>query len=169
MSKKCWIVPVFAVLAGAFTNPALLLSEVQCPWLNAATAAGVLGGDVQASALPLTPQGDTTCDFTRTEHSAVLTLTITVHTMALPSKDFSTYLAQCAGTTVRLRGIGNEAIQCVSSSGPSNGEEQIIGRVRERAFIINLKRGLTKKAASDQSGLSDEARNIAEQVAGALF
>ena len=165
MSKKYWIVLV-AILVGAFFSPTLLLSEVQCPWLNAATAAGVLGGNVQASTLPLTLQGDTTCDFKRAEHLAVLT--ITVHTMALPSKDFSTYLAQCAGTAVRLRGIGNEAIQCVSSSS-SNGGEQIIGRVRERAFIIDLKRGPTKQSTTNQSVLSDEARNIAEQVAGALF
>jgi hypothetical protein len=168
VSKKCWIVLAFAVL-GAFFTPELLLSEVQCPWLNAATAAGVLGGDVQASALPLTLQGDTTCDFKRIEHSAVFSLTITVHTMSLPSKDFSTYLTQCTGTAVRLKGIGNEAIQCVSSSKLSNGEEQIIGRVRERAFIIDLKRGSTKQSTANQVGLSDEARNIAEQVAGALF
>jgi len=159
----------FAVTVGTFATPSQCRAEVQCPWLNAATAAGVLGGEVQASATPLTPQGDTTCEFKRTDRSVVFALTIAVHTMAVPSKDFATYLARCSGTQVPLKAIGNEAVQCVLSNGSSNGGEQIIGRVRERAFVIDLKGSSTRPPTSSVSGLSDEARNVAEQVAGALF
>jgi hypothetical protein len=169
VSKKCWITVVFAVIAGTFVSPPRCLAEVQCPWLNAATAAGVLGGEVQANATPLTPQGDTTCEFKRTDHSAVYALTIAVHTMAVPSKDFATYLARCSGTQVSLKAIGNEAVQCVPSNGSSDGGEQIIGRVRDRAFVIDLKRSSTRQPTSSANGLSEEARNVAEQVAGALF
>jgi hypothetical protein len=169
VSKKCWIAFVFTVIAGTFISPVRCQAEVQCPWLNAATAAGVLGGDVQATATALTSQGDTTCDFKRNQHSTVSGLTIAVHTMALPSKDFATYLAQCAGTVVPLKAIGNEAVQCVPSNNFFNGGEQIIGRVRDRVFVIDIKRGLPRQSASTQSGLSEEARNVAEQVAGALF
>jgi hypothetical protein len=157
------------VIAGAFVSPLECRAQTQCPWLNAATAAGVLGGEVQANATPLTPQGDTTCDFKRTQQASVFELKIAVHTMALPSKDFAAYLAQCSGTPVPLKAIGNEAIQCVPSKSSDNGGEQIIGRVRDRAFVIDIKRGSAKQSTSLQNGLSEEARNIAEQVAGALF
>jgi hypothetical protein len=159
----------FAITAGTFATPSPCLAEVQCPWLNAATAAGVLGGEVQANVAALTPQGDTTCEFKRAEHSAAFTLAIAVHTMALPSKDFATYLARCSGTAVSLKGIGNEAVQCVPRNSSSDGGEQIIGRVRDRAFVIDLKRSPTRQPTSSASGLSEEARNVAEQVAGALF
>jgi len=166
VSKKYWM--AVAVTVGTFATTSRCLAEVQCPWLNAATAAGVLGGEVQANVAALTPQGDTTCEFKRTEHSG-FALTIAVHTMALPSKDFATYLARCSGTAVSLKGIGNEAVQCVPSSGSSDGGEQIIGRIRDRAFVIDLKRSSTRRPTSSANSLSEEARNVAEQVAGALF
>ncbi|WP_353066410.1 hypothetical protein RBB77_08275 [Tunturibacter psychrotolerans] len=169
MSKKSWMAVVFAVVIVTFIAPPRCLAETQCPWLNAATAAGVLGGEVQANVAALTPQGDTTCEFKRTEHSAVFVLTIAVHTMALPAKDFATYLARCSGTAVPLKGIGNEAVHCVTTNGSANGGEQIIGRVRDRAFVIDLKRSSAMQPISSVNGLSDEARNVAEQVAGALF
>jgi hypothetical protein len=169
VSKGCWITFVFTVIAGTFVSPLRCKAQTQCPWLNAATAAGVLGGDVQATATALTSQGDTTCDFKRNQHSAVFELTIAVHTMASPSKDFATYLAQCVGTLVPLKAIGNEAVQCVPSNNSVSGGEQIIGRVRDRVFIIDIKKGLPRQPASTQNGLSEEARNVAEQVAGALF
>jgi hypothetical protein len=160
----------FAAIVGTFATPSRCLAEVQCPWLNAATAAGVLGGEVQASATPLTPQGDTTCEFKRTDHSDVFALTIAVHTMAVPSKDFATYLGRCSGTAISLKAIGNQAVQCVSSNGAGGGGEQIIGRVRDRAFVIDLNRSSPRQPTSSASGgLSEEARNVAEQVAGALF
>jgi hypothetical protein len=160
---------VFVVIAGSFASTVRCRAQTQCPWLNAATAAGVLGGDVQATVTPPTSQGDTTCDFKRSQRSTVFELTIAVHTMALPLKDFATYLARCFGTVVPLKAIGNEAVQCVPSSNSFNGGEQIIGRVRDRVFVIDIKGGLPKQSASTQSGLSEEARNVAEQVAGALF
>jgi hypothetical protein len=169
VSKKCWMAVAFAVTVGTLATPTRCLAEVQCPWLNAATAAGVLGGEVQANVAALTAQGDTTCEFKRTEHSATLRLAIAVHTMALPSKDFATYLARCSGTKVSLKAIGNEAVQCVPSNGAGDGGEQIIGRVRDRAFVIDLKRSSARQPTSPASGLSEEARNVAEQVAGALF
>lgn len=169
MNRRSLTVLVFVVIAGTFVSPVRCRAQTQCPWLNAATAAGVLGGEVQATTTPLTSQGDTTCDFKRSEHSTVFELTIAVHTMALPSKDFAMYLARCSGTAVPLKAIGNEAVQCVPSNNSLNGGEQIIGRVRDRVFVIDIQRGSPRQSVSTQTGLSEEARNVAEQVAGALF
>jgi hypothetical protein len=117
----------------------------------------------------VTPQGDATCHFTRRQDSSNLTLIIDVHTMSLPSKDFPTYLAQCGGTLLPIKAVGNEAFQCVSKSSSTSGEEQVIGRVRDRAFILTVNTNVAKQPAPAKTGLSQETRNLAEQVAGALF
>lgn len=141
----------------------------QCPWLNAATAGGLLGGDVQMTVSAPNRLGDVTCDFTRNPGPTASTLRVAVHTMTNPSKDFATYLAQCGGTTQPLKAIGNEAVQCIPKSGLSKGEEQIIGRVRDRVFIITIKPNSQFRPSLSQTSLGDEARNLSEQVAGALF
>jgi hypothetical protein len=169
LNRRSLAAVAFVAAAGVFLSPVRCRAQTQCPWLNAATAAGVLGGEVQANTTALTPQGDTTCDFKRAQQASVFELKIAVHTMTLPTKDFAAYLAQCAGTPVPLKAIGNEAFQCVPSKNSDNGGEQIIGRVRDRAFVIDIKRGSARQSTSPQNGLSEEARNIAEQVAGALF
>jgi hypothetical protein len=158
----------FAVIVGLITGKTRCFAEVPCPWLNAATAGGVLGGEVQSSTVAVTPEGDGTCRFVRKQASSTFTLSIDVHTMPLPSNAFAAYLAQCNGTTLPLTGIGNEAFQCVSRGGSGDGEERVIGRVRDRAFILTINANLAKQAQA-KAGLSPETRNVAEQVAGALF
>jgi hypothetical protein len=160
-------------------------AQAKCPWLNAATAAGVLGGDVlmtvtmvpQPDADKATEQDeystpeqrfnrpDALCEFTRKTDSAMYTLRIDVKTMTDPAKQFASFLALCGGPTTALRGIGNEAVQCVLKNDPGMGHEQVIARVRERAFVLTVSR----PAAPAGKGLSDDTRNIAEQVAGSIF
>jgi hypothetical protein len=156
---------MLTLITGLAINYPPCVAEVQCPWLNAATAGGVLGGEVEMNVIALMPQGDATCDFKRTSES----LHITVHTMTLPSNAFSAYLAQCDRRITPLKGIGNEAVQCISKGSTSKNEEEIIGRVRDRIFVIALKTDLIKPTVSTNAEVSHEIRNIAEQVAGALF
>ncbi|WP_433974739.1 hypothetical protein [Tunturiibacter lichenicola] len=166
LKKLRWFALAFSVIAGLNPSQTRCFAEVPCPWLNAATAGGVLGGEVQSSTVAVTPDGDGTCRFVRKQSSSTLTLSIEVHTMPLPSKTFATYLAQCNGTSLPLTAIGNEAFQCVSRNS-TDGEEKVIGRVRDRAFVLTINASLTKQSA--KTGLSPETRNVAEQVAGALF
>jgi hypothetical protein len=143
-------------------------AEVLCPWLNAATAAGVLGGEVQLSVSGVTPLGDATCDFVL-KQSASTSLHITVHTMSQIAADYAAFVAQCGGTFVPLRGIGNEAGQCVPDRNRTQEGERIVGRVRDRAFLIAVRRSPPASPVASKQGLSDETRNLAEQIAGALF
>jgi hypothetical protein len=156
-----------AVVIGLIACQRRCFADAPCPWLNAATASGVLGGEVQSSTVALTPEGDGTCRFVFKQASSTFTLSIDVHTMPLPTKTFATYLAQCNGTTLPLTAIGNEAVQCISRSSTS-GEEQVIGRVRDRAFVLTINANLAKQSPA-KTGLSPETRNVAEQVAGSLF
>lgn len=169
MTRLRWFALAFTVIVGSIIHTRYCSAQTQCPWLNAATAGGVLGGEVQSSISNVTPQGDATCHFTRRQDAASLTLSIDVHTMALPSKDFPTYLAQCGGTLLPLKAVGNEAFQCVPKGGSTNGEEQVIGRVRDRAFILTVNTNVAKQPTPAKTGLSQETRNLAEQIAGALF
>jgi hypothetical protein len=173
------------VIAGCMVAPMDSRAEVKCPWLNAATAAGVLGGDVQMT-VTVPPQADADkatdqdgystpeqrfnrpdalCEFSRKADSGMYTLRIDVKTMSDPAKQFASFLALCGGPAPALRGIGNEAVQCVMKNDPSMGHEQVIARVRERAFVLTISRPATPVG----NGLSDDTRNIAEQVAGSIF
>ena len=164
MHKLLWGAMSAMVLAGSVLRPTACHADARCLWLNAATAEGVLGGIVQTDVIPLTLQGDATCEFSRKQDSTLYMLRIVVHTMEVPSKDFASYLSKCDGATIPLKAIGNEAFQCVLKG--SAGEEQVIGRVRERAFILTIRRN---SPILPKEGLREDARNIAEQVAGSLF
>jgi hypothetical protein len=175
------------VLAGSAVLPGECHAQAKCPWLNAATAAGVLGGDVQmAVSTPVDPGSskgagtsmypevrtdhfDVSCDFSRKVDSGIYSLSIAVKTMSDPAKDYRTFLAQCTGPTVALKGIGNEAIQCVRKDSTHAGYEQVIARVRDRAFVLTIHREAKTPRATDRDELSSETRNVAEQVAGSLF
>lgn len=151
-------------------SPAACVAQAQCPWMNAATAGGFLGGDVQTAVAGVNVDGDATCEFTRGAGSM---LRIAIHTMAHVQQEFPGYLAQCAWESKALKGIGNEAVRCLAPSGASKGDELIVGRVRERAFVITIKAGWTSQPPTSptktRNPISDGSENIAEQVAGSLF
>jgi len=143
--------------------PAIGGAAETCPWLNAATAGGVLGGAVTGLTVKRATAGDdASCDFVRREGSLALELRIEVETMRSPAKDFASYAARCHSPTAPLKAIGNEALAC------SDGQlaEQVVGRVRDRAFIVRIS---TTDRSAQPTDLRDEARKVAEQVAGILF
>ena len=109
---------------------ALLLS---CPWLNQATAAGVLGGTVTQAG----------CTFARGS----------VELRIEAAKDFESYAATCRSEPVPLKAIGSEALACRGEAG-----EQVVGRVRDRAFLVRI-------TTNDR----EKVRKVAEMVAGSMF
>jgi hypothetical protein len=154
-------------------HPGTCLAQASCPWMNAATAGGFLGGEVQLAVSGANSDGDATCDFlsaANPDHASHLR--IAVHTMADTVKEFPGYLALCHAGSIKLKGIGNEAIRCVPNSGVNAGEELIVGRVRERAFIITVKADWISQPPSPtktRNPISDNSENLAEMVAGAIF
>ena len=124
------------------------LAAQPCPYLNAATAAGLLGGDVTASV-----KGDI-CTFAHGSSQ----LRIEVQTVSLPHK------ALCEPNPAPLKAIGNEAFACGTADKAGNISEEIAGRVRDRVFFIRLTSNNIARAA-----LRERARSVAEQVAGILY
>jgi hypothetical protein len=184
--RAWWLTAV--VIAGCLLAPMESRAQAKCPWLNAATAGGVLGGEVQmAVTAPVEPgpvkgvgtamysdqvrmdRFDVNCEFTRKVTSGVDTLRITVKTMGDQAKEFHSFVALCGGQTVALRGIGNEAVQCVMKNSSETAQQQVIARVRDRAFVLTITRPAAEAAAVTGDGLRDDTRNTAEQIAGSLF
>jgi hypothetical protein len=135
------------ILALAFCLPAL--AEDRCTWLNAATAAGVLGGEVQMTVT------EGSCEFVRQENS----LRIEVRPTNAPH-------AQCVSPAEPLKAIGNEAQACAYHGKPGWVAEQVVGRVRDQAFLVRIS---TRDQSAAPKVLREKARKIAEQVAGILF
>jgi len=140
-------------------------AEETCPWMNAATAGGLLGGDVTATVNSSDKsKEDATCDFVHRQGPLVQELMIEVRTMAAPGKDLANFLVRCEKATP-LKAIGNEAVVCDVSK-PGEIVEQVVGRVRERAFVI---RATSDDPRAAQTSFREKAIKAAEQVAGNLF
>jgi hypothetical protein len=115
---------------------------------------------------PIAPNGDTTCEFTLTQNLTPSTLRVAVHTMTRPAQGYAAFVAQCDGVKIPLRTIGNEAVYCVANG---SGKEQIIGRVRDRAFVMMIGSASAGTIGKTGSGPRAEVVNLAQQIAGALF
>jgi hypothetical protein len=148
-----------------------------CPWINDQTAAGFLGGDVTSTVtfaikdrkdpnFSDVDKNDAVCEFVRHQGSATTSLRIDVETIAGPPSSFATYVARCASHSVPLTGVGNEAVACDVEGKNKAISEQVVSRVRGRAFTVRI---TSTVGSSDKDALRQKARNVAEQVAGFLF
>jgi len=162
MQRALW-----GLLGVCLLFPSICRSE-NCAWLNAATAGGLLGGEVTMKVTHTSPE-DTTCEFALKHESTVSTLQIAVHTMTAVSQEFTAYLAQCGTVSTPLRAVGNEALECTLSRDPVQVTEQIISRVRDRAFLLKWSMPKSTEEAISQDDIREKLRNVAEQVAGSLF
>jgi len=143
--------------------PFAVHAEDRCPWMNRATAGGLLGGE--ASMRVTAADADNgSCAFELRQGDSLSRLTIQVTTMRTPKTDFASYLARCPNGTP-LKAIGNEAVTC---PGTDHDErfEQVVGRVRDHAFIVRVS---TTGRGADAGALRERAAKAAEQVAGILF
>ncbi|WP_263359225.1 hypothetical protein [Acidicapsa ligni] len=165
---KSWL--VLGLIFGSFIVVSPYCHAENCPWLNAATAGGVLGGTVVARLTHTTPE-NMTCDYTLEREGSKSSLKIAVRTSSTSQKDFQNARSSCGATSTPLRGIGNEAVECTLSEMAGYSTEQIIGRVRDRVFILKWSARKTgdRSHAEDLDGSESIIRNVAEQIAGSLF
>ena len=148
----------FLILAAAFIGT-IHGADNECPYLNAATAAGVLNGAVKVSV------SNSACDFTRVAEPPLWALRIEVENIGGPG-EFAKRAAKCGSGDEVLKAIGNEAVACSYSGQKGEIAEQVMGRVRKQAFLVRVSTTDTSAARAD---LRDKARKVAEQVAGFLF
>ncbi|MEI9969497.1 MAG: hypothetical protein WDM87_13070 [Terracidiphilus sp.] len=160
-----WIAAgVFSLLAGPCN------AQSTCPWLNAATASGVLGG---SATMEVNNTGVSTgvCVFHFQDEAQNNTLRISVIKADRPEnagKEMMPYESKCTASGLPLKGVGNEAILCASDTAKSSGE-LVVGRVRDNIFTVAINAGTGDNPAATKDDLEDKAQEIAKQVAGILF
>ena len=147
--------------------PALCAGQAKCPWITEATARGILGGDVRATA-KITERHDGVCEFSRQQGSALLQLRIVVGIMTYIPKQFPAYLAQCPGST-SLPATGNEAVICSIDGKDGQYAERVVGRVRNQAFVITVSSSQQNDETFTAEIRREKVRAAAEQVSGILF
>jgi hypothetical protein len=175
MRQNHWLLGI-VLLALPLCAPAVCAASENCPWLNAATAAGALKGSVTFTVThpgagktgadkPGADKTDATCEFIHREGAVLSKLQIEVETMKDPSREFASYTAKCGRNATLLRAIGNEALLC-SLRSKNQYSEQVVSRVRERAFLVRVS---SNSSGPERTELLDQSQKIAEQVAGFLF
>lgn len=152
----------------AMLLPTVVHGQTKCPWMNEATARGILGGPV-ALAVDLNDHGDGVCDFSRQHGTAIRHLRISVFSMTDISKEFPSYLAQCPPKSPALRAIGNEAVFCTTQGTGVPHAEKVVGRVRAQAFVVDVSSTVQDDPSMPQEMRRDKANLAAELVAGILF
>jgi hypothetical protein len=145
-------------------------AQSTCPWLNAATASGVLGGSATME-VNNTGFSSGVCVFRFQDEAQNNTLRILVIKAERPEnagKEMMPYESKCTASGLPLKGVGNEAIMCASDSAKSNGE-LVVGRVRDNIFTVVINAGTGDNPAAAKEDLEDKTQEIAKQVAGILF
>jgi hypothetical protein len=163
------LVFLLSLLSLALCMPRSSQAKENCPWLNEATADGALQGPVTSTVThPNNNKDDATCEFTRRDGSIASVLRIEVETIGSAPAAFAAYVIRCGQNSVPLKAIGNEAVACSADDRNKKGwiSEQVVGRVRDRAFTVRIS---ANAASPDRSVLREATRKIAEQVAGFLF
>lgn len=149
--------------------PATCQVKSSCPWLNAATALGFLGGSVGSPMASVSPASATACNFTFRTGKALRALRITVVEVKLPNQTASVSKMRCGSRATPLRGIGNEAVLCSADSKVLPRAEQVIGRVRNDVFTVTVSTSMRDDPSMGREALEEKAKSVAEQVAGNLF
>jgi len=149
------------ILLLAICLPTMNAGEQTCPWLNAATAAGLLEGPVDAAVT--TNGADATCEFARQRSTEKLR--IEVVTMGASRSELTAYKAQCVAPVTPLKSIGTDAVACGIGTKKGETAEQAAGRVRKQAFLVRI----SAREGFSREKLREKATKVAEQVAGNLF
>lgn len=140
---------------------------MQCPWINVATVTALTGAPVSLDPVKKTDEGGE-CLFRYANGKMAYRVRVIDVSAAEGAVSLAPYESQCASKRTRLNGIGNEAFLC-SAKPRLPYAAQVIGRVRNQVFIIDLPAGSMMEGSAKGSALRDQADAAAEQVAGNLF
>lgn len=154
------------LLLGIIVAPAISQAETPCPWLNGATAAGVLGGP--ASLKMQSTAAEEICLFQYQKGNTSYDLQILVADIDHSAIGGASAPSRCQSQAIPLKGVGNEATMCGVDCGSFHGE-RVTGHVRDKKFVIRLGSSVKKDPAMTNEILQLKVKGIAEQVAGSLF
>lgn len=157
----------FAVLLALFAVSAH--AESNCPWLNEATASGLLGGDAMGTFTAAASGQPAMCSFVQKTADGMRELTISVLTDADAQMKLGTMMHDCGAMDHPLQAIGNEAGVCAMDTKHRQMSERIVGRVRDQVFTISFVTTLKNDSELNRDSMMSKSYTAAEQVAGNLF
>lgn len=140
-----------------------------CPWINEATASGLLGGDAVNEFTEASAGQPAVCTITQTATGVTRTLRITVEVVPEPHARWQSAIQACGKNASPLQAIGNEASMCLLDNRTSGLAELVVGRVRDQLFTITLSTTLKDDLILTKMSLKEKAYTASEQVAGNLF
>jgi hypothetical protein len=140
-----------------------------CPWLNEATASGLLGGDAVGEFTGGGADQPSECVFTQKDATAVRTLRIRVQVMPDFKTGYQTATQTCGTEVEPMRAIGNEALLCAFDDRKGVLGERVVGRVRDQILTITMTTTLKGDIHLTRPMLKAKISTAAEQVAGNLF
>jgi hypothetical protein len=141
----------------------------QCPWLNEATAGGLLGGDAVGTFTAPTAASPAVCTFVETGTNFKRTLTITVEVTSNAHTRVESLLSGCDAGMSPIKAIGNEAAICEAGNRKGARFQRVIGRVRDQVFVIAFDTTLKTDPLLTPESLPAKIYTAAEQVSGNLF
>jgi len=149
--------------------PAVGNAANKCPWINEATASGLLGGAADGLYTPAATGQPAACTFTEASGEVKRTLRITVEVAADPHAQLNAISQSCGPDVVPVKAIGNEAMVCAADGRKGSTAERIVGRVRDQVFTILIGTTLKNDPILDRYTLKTNVLTAAEQVSGNLF
>jgi hypothetical protein len=164
MRAQTYAVVLFVACAASL--PLAAAAANQCPWLNEATASGLLDGNATGDYRAASGSEPARCVFTQQSAATRRTLSITVETVADPHARLLALEQSCRPASETLRAIGNEAVFCSVKGGV---EEHLFGRVRDQVFTISLASSSRQDGVLTPFALKTRIATAAEQVAGNLY
>lgn len=149
--------------------PSSAYAANNCPWLNEATASGIIGAEAVGSYTAADGAQPAVCKFTEKGEGMARTLTITVE-LSTEAHARMTAVAQACGSGAEpLNAIGNEAVFCAADIRRGELGERAVGRVRNQVFTINISSTMRDDPILTRDALKSRIYTAAEQVAGNLF
>jgi hypothetical protein len=149
--------------------PAVSHATNNCPWINEATAGGLLGGDAVGMKTDATAGQPTVCIFTQQGAGVTRTLRITVEIAPQPHVRMGTVAQVCGADASPIKAIGNEALVCTADDRKGGLGERVVGRVRDQVFTVTIASTLKVDPILNREALKARIYTAAEQVAGNLF
>lgn len=144
-------------------------AENNCPWINEATASGLLGADAIGQFTEARQDEPAVCLFTQKDVTGVRTLRITVAVTPDFAAAYATAARRCGADAAPIQAIGNQAILCSADSRTGTLAEQVIGRVRDQIFTITMSSFIKGDLVLTRPVMKTRIYTAAEQVAGNLF
>ncbi|MFC5861545.1 hypothetical protein ACFPT7_04525 [Acidicapsa dinghuensis] len=141
-----------------------------CPWMNEASASGLLGGNAKGAYIATSQSPTASCTFTQQAADGTRTLRIVVTRFEDdPHAGFTKRKMACQSEPTPLKAIGNETVVCALNDDSSSEGIRAIGRVRDQVFEIMIITSLADDPILTESALKSQIKAAAEQVSGNLF